>query len=618
LKVTSCSFADDSAADGGAIDNADNGGSGTAQVVRTTFSTDWATDGGAVDNADFGGVGTFVVQGPAGASSFTGDTASYDGGAIDNGDFGEGTLSVTGASFDDDTAGADGGAIDSADDAPTVASLVTVAGSTFTSDDADEFGGAVGNGDNGGLAQFCGSVAGAEFVECLFGETGGDFGIGGTARISGSTFSGDEATDGAGVDNADLGSGLASIATSTFSGGTALADGGAVDNADTFGEGQANISSSTIESNTAAFAGGGIANADNGTLYEFCSAETSGNPLECLAYFTDDGDFSGPSGLLNLVMSSLNGNSAEVGGGIATAVVGGGVTYARASTFDEDLATYDGGAIDNGDVFGEGVLLLDDSTVAGAAADSGSAIDNGDLYGAGVTYVLSSTLADNGGSSPASLDSGDGVIDLGGTVLAGNSTANCDGDISDSGFNLEDDPADTCGFSSADHDLVGVDPDLELLGAYGGPTSTFEPMATSPLLDQVPDPTVVIVDTPFSVQDVNLCRTDQQGNAANAAYGCAIGSVDVANTSLPIVSSVSPSSGSPSSPQSVSVAGLNLTGAVSVSFGGIDATNVVVSPSGLSLLCQAPAGTASTTVDVVVTTPAGSSPYRPGARYHYT
>lgn len=87
-----CAFYHDYAnADGGAIDNADLGGTGTLTVLSTTFTDNYAvnSDGGAIANADLGGRGTVVVSG----STFDSNSAiNGDGGAVDNGDsHGDGT-----------------------------------------------------------------------------------------------------------------------------------------------------------------------------------------------------------------------------------------------------------------------------------------------------------------------------------------------------------------------------------------------------------------------------------------------------------------------------------------------------------------------------------------------
>lgn len=77
-------------------------------------------------------------------------------------------------------------------------------------------------------------------------------------------------------------------------------------------------------------------------------------------------------------------------------------------------------------------------------------------------------------------------------------------------------------------------------------------------------------------------------------------------SSPPTVASVSPATGLAAGGTAVTISGTNLTGATGVTFGGTAATAVVVVNSS-TITCTAPAHAAGT-VDVVVTTPKGSSP----------
>ncbi|HTW10852.1 MAG TPA: choice-of-anchor Q domain-containing protein [Acidimicrobiales bacterium] len=164
LAVSSSVFLDNtakgqpgSAADGGAIDNGDGGGSGTVTVSASTFSGNSASgDGGAIDNGNDGGSGTVTVS----ASTFSGNSASEDGGAIDNGDNGAGsrvstgTLTVSASTFSANVAGSDastaddGGAIDNGDNGGS--GTVTVSASTFSGNSASGDGGAIDNGNDEG------------------------------------------------------------------------------------------------------------------------------------------------------------------------------------------------------------------------------------------------------------------------------------------------------------------------------------------------------------------------------------------------------------------------------------------------------------------------------------
>jgi hypothetical protein len=87
-----------------------------------------------------------------------------------------------------------------------------------------------------------------------------------------------------------------------------------------------------------------------------------------------------------------------------------------------------------------------------------------------------------------------------------------------------------------------------------------------------------------------------------------------AGPAAPCVTSISPKSGPAAGGTSVTISGLNFTGATAVKFGTAAATGVVVH-SATSITATAPPGTG--TVKVTVTTPAGTSPTSPFDRFKY-
>jgi hypothetical protein len=84
---------------------------------------------------------------------------------------------------------------------------------------------------------------------------------------------------------------------------------------------------------------------------------------------------------------------------------------------------------------------------------------------------------------------------------------------------------------------------------------------------------------------------------------------------VPVISSITPSAGGIAGGTAVAISGINFTGATSVTFGGFLCTSVSLISS-VSISCVTPAHPAGT-VDVVVTTPAGSSSTA-GAANDYT
>jgi hypothetical protein len=83
---------------------------------------------------------------------------------------------------------------------------------------------------------------------------------------------------------------------------------------------------------------------------------------------------------------------------------------------------------------------------------------------------------------------------------------------------------------------------------------------------------------------------------------------------VPTVSSVSPKLGPAAGGNTVTIAGTDLTGATSVRFGATEAASFTVQSS-TSITATAPPGTG--TVDIVVTTPAGTSAAHAADRYTY-
>ena len=84
----------------------------------------------------------------------------------------------------------------------------------------------------------------------------------------------------------------------------------------------------------------------------------------------------------------------------------------------------------------------------------------------------------------------------------------------------------------------------------------------------------------------------------------------------PSVTAVAPTVGSVAGGKKVTVSGTGLTGATSVLFGSVPGTSIVVNAKGTKLTVIAPAQAAGP-VDIVVTTPGGTSPITSGDEYIY-
>jgi hypothetical protein len=495
------------------------------------------------------------------AVTITGTTATFGGGAdVESG----ASLRVTKSTFSYDSSGSDGGAIGSGDDDGT--GTVTVMGSSFSNDSSASRGGAIASGDHEGT---------------------------GTLTVTGSNFSNDTSDYGGAIDNGGAaGTGTLTVWGSSFSNDTGSRDGGAIDSGGVNGSGMLTITRSTFTGDSSTYLGGAI----------------------------DSGD-AGGTGTLTVTRSTFSDDTGYDGGAIDSGDTHGtGTLTVTRSTFSDDTATADGGAIDNGDNYGYGSLAVMASTFTGDSGGiDGGAIDNGDNgeYGpTGPVSIMISTFDGNGGDVTIYSGSAASVI-IAGSIVADSTGQDCAGSVTDAGFNLENDAGTTCGFSSAEHDLVGVSPQLGPLQGNGGRTETMEPALTSPVLDQIPNRTTVTIAS----TSAKLCMVnDQRGLRAPVWTGCAIGSVDEPNLTLPIVGpfghAVAPSSGGAEGGTRVTIKGVNFTGVTAVTFGGVAATKFKVISSH-EIIAVSPAGTADTTVIVAVTASGGTSPWRPTDQYTY-
>ena len=242
------------------------------------------------------------------------------------------------------------------------------------------------------------------------------------------------------------------------------------------------------------------------------------------------GSGNGQTGTLVVSNSWFTGNTAAMNGAAIDAADYGGTAYVDISnsTFYLNTGPYDGGAIAMGTNGGSGTLRIWSSTFTqNVVSQNGSAISVGAYSGSGTVtaLVLNSTFADNGwhGISVA----GGSTLGLVGTVVTGSKAGLCEQPVTDLGWNLEYGTGaaatPSCGFTNGvNGDIVGVDPQLGPFGDNGGPTYTFLPSATSPLLNAIPFDTTLT----NGGHRYQICHTvDQRGAATVMGQACAIGSV---------------------------------------------------------------------------------------------
>jgi hypothetical protein len=389
-------------------------------------------------------------------------------------------------------------------------------------------------------------ITGSTFANNTANEGGSLFiGNGGTVHVASSSFSGDNATYGGAIAVGTAGSGTLYVDDSQFDNERATSRGGAIELAEGSGDvGTAYINSSIFANDSASDWGGAIS----------------------------EGIYSG-DGHLHVADSIFGGDSAEAGGAIAVGVYGGSGSTPQAaiddSVFGGDWATANGGAIDNGDLGGSGVLTVAGSSFVGDYSTgtspigsdvSGGAIDNGDPDGvaaepsAGTLAVTGSTLygdyltpgsatgigpaineGTNGGdSATVAGDIFDGIA--AGYAPPGGSTATpaCSGSFTDAGYNAGTDSSCYAGSATGDQahtaalddQLTFSTPSVSRVGSV--PAQLYSPIQLPEVKPLFSSALVGLIPNPTTAAGAALCpATDVLGVAGpyDAAAGCSAGAL---------------------------------------------------------------------------------------------
>ena len=331
------------------------------------------------------------------------------------------------------------------------------------------------------------------------------------STLSGNSASGGFSNQGGGIYN----QGPLNVLHSTLSGNSASGgnfnQGGGICN-----QGTLAVTHSMLSGN---FASGGSNSNQGGGIYNLNSAVTltnstlSGNSASGGSNSSNDGGgIFNSSGTLTLTHSTLSGNYASggshnLGGGIhSTGLEAITITltnctlsgnYASGSSFNR------GGGIYNGSGFGGSTLQLRNSTLSGNSVSGGSSNQGGGIYNLAfqantLVEISSSTIASNNASRGGGLDfaessGGTVTVNLRNTILAQNTAAtspDANGALISQGHNLLGNNAGSSGLADGvNGDKVGggsnpvLDPLLDPLGNYGGPTETMRPQANSPAVD---------------------------------------------------------------------------------------------------------------------------------------
>lgn len=241
-------------------------------------------------------------------------------------------------------------------------------------------------------------------------------------------------------------------------------------------------------------------------------------------------------GDVEIVRSTISGNSADFGGGLV-ANANDGALLVDSSTLSGNSAAYFGGA---GVLRAKYDMLVTNSTISGNTS--------GDLNGGLVVYsdlsdgpqppprgtpprnlsIEFTTITDNSAGNIGGLGiSSDIAFPITASVISGNS-APTDPDIgfnpasfqqADLSFSLVgvDSTTGTLNFDVASTGLLGQDPLLGPLAANGGPTFTHLPGVGSPLIDAIPSGSAGCGTT---------VTADQRGEVRPFNGACEVGSVE--------------------------------------------------------------------------------------------
>jgi hypothetical protein len=399
--------------DGGGIFNA-----GKLTVNNSIFSSNSASGefalGGGILND-----GTLTVNN----SNFMSNSASYYGGGIAN----QGMLTVIGSTFASNSATlGEGGGIENE-------GTLTVSNSTFSSNFAPVGGGIDNDGSRITVSNS------------------------GTLTVSDTTFTRNSANSGGGISND---SGTLTISNGSFTSNSAGNSGGGIYNsAGGIAPGSLTVSNSSFVSNSAP-QGGGIQNEGALTVSKSTFLTNSAGHLGGGIY---NNSF---YATLALSLSTLSGNSASDGGGIAE--IDGALTVSN-STLSGNLASGEGGGIWYISSISAPHVLTNDTITANSCNTSGagSGSQGGGIWTnpAGLTFpTLNNTIIAGNFEGP----NGNTPDDIAGTLNSA------------SAYNL----VGTGGLQNGvNGNQVGVgNPDLAPLADNGGPTQTMALLSGSPAI----------------------------------------------------------------------------------------------------------------------------------------
>jgi CSLREA domain-containing protein len=328
----------------------------------------------------------------------------------------------------------------------------------------------------GGAIRNRGSLAMSHFVvsngHIFFGVGGGICNFGSLTLADGQVIGNSSVPDGGGIWSV----GNLSLVAVTVTGNQAEFNGGGIHS-----EGTLTITDSTISENLTTYVGGGI------SIRSGTADLTRARVLANKTLYQGAGIFN--SGDMDIADSTISGNQVDNirpefptgGGGIYNA----GVLSISRTTVSrnavaqiEGTALFAGGGISNGwPGTAEGTAQLTNTTISGNSASVGGGLH----YGEGALTGSNLTISNNVAASAGGVYStGDLRPTLANTVIANNTGANCSGEVTSLGHNLDSDG--TCGPAKLG-DIQNGDPLLGPLTDNGGPTETHSLLEGSPAID---------------------------------------------------------------------------------------------------------------------------------------
>jgi hypothetical protein len=475
----------------------------TAATENVTLQNVKVTGGGAPSPSYQGGgiynTGSLTLTG----SLITGNAASVPTGignpnppnAQGGGIYNTGTLSLSGSTLSSNAANGGSGATGNVYSSPGQGGGIYNTGGTVTLDGNSTV---TGNGADGGTPApalgFGSGFAGS------FGYGGGIFSATGTVTLTGgSSVNGNTAAGGAGSGGFSLGgaggSGQGggiynSAGTLTVSGGATISGnqarggfgggpdgtggtGGSGFGGGVWSAGPVTLTGSTVSGNSATGVSSGVYTVGTSSV-SFSGVSSVGGGIDATG------------GTLTVDSSTISGNTAGVngtGGGLATSATLSVVNSTIAGNTSGDFAIGGGGASGDGPSAGGGIAVTSSghatfvsATIAANTAESGQDVV-GNPSGANIFTAGNGAVTARQTIVAEASSGGHGAVQ---------NCASSGGTVASSGYNLEDDLAQSCSFFAAKHDVVGPVADLNPLAPSGGATQTMSLQSTSAAIDAGP------------------------------------------------------------------------------------------------------------------------------------